>query len=694
MRGWTKKLWFVIIFIFIFSGFSGLAHSELPYDGYIYNSWGESVPAPNGYYSSASYTGNQLGIGNLKEPSDIFVDHENNIFISDTGNQRIIQLDACFQPIKIYETIKVGGEEQKLASPGGIFVDEQQNIYFTDKENSRVVKMNISGELLQEYRAPETNLLTDDFVFSPYKVLVNKMGVVFVLTENFSYGAISYNQSGEFLSFWGSNRVELTVEILMNQLWKKILSQEQKSKLERYVPIQYTGFDIDENNFIYTCTQNANVTREQIKKLNALGTNVLPEGEELIFGDLEKGYYMASDIVSQFCDISVAGNGLINALDYTSGRIFQYDQEGRLLTIFGGIGDQEGLCRLPTAVDNLDSTVLVLDQSKNALVVFETTEYMNVVHEAVSLYIEGHYQEAKEIWEKVLQYNHNFEFAYTGIGKANFEQGDYRAAMYYFKLGNERDGYSSAYREYRAEIVRQFSFVMPFFVLLFIPAFLLIWKRKRKTKPAEAVGRSHNTVKNIMRTLIYPTSQYEDFKYYKSWSRPAFLIILLTWFVGTILQRQATGFIFNDYNPNELNILVVFSFTILVFLLCIVVNWAVTSLLEGKGTLKEIGIAGSYALIPHIISLYVYVLVSQFSVLEEKAFLIIIQYIGIFWSLILVLAGLKSIHEYTVKKTIACVILTLIGVAFVVFLMVLMYGLVQQFLSFFNTIYHELVFRG
>ena len=64
MRGWTKKLWFVIIFIFIFSGFSGLAHSELPYDGYIYNSWGESVPAPNGYYSSASYTGNQLGIGN------------------------------------------------------------------------------------------------------------------------------------------------------------------------------------------------------------------------------------------------------------------------------------------------------------------------------------------------------------------------------------------------------------------------------------------------------------------------------------------------------------------------------------------------------------------------------------------------------------------------------------------------------
>lgn len=685
-------LFICVLLILLSSGVS--AESTLPYDGYIYNAWDESVPAPNGYLPDASYTGEQLGVGGLKDPSDVFVDNKNSIYISDTGNNRIIQLDDSFRLVKIYDHVLKDDVKSPLESPSGIFVDGQQNIYFAEKDNGRVVKMDSNGRFVREFTSPKTNLLDDDFVFLPYKVLVNKMGVVFILTENFSYGAISFSESGEFLGFWGSNRVEITAEILVNQLWKKVLSQDQKSKLERYLPIQYTGFDIDEDNFIYTCTQNAEVTQEQIKKLNAMGINVFPQGDKLEFGDLEKGYYMATQIVSQFSDISVSSDGLVNALDFSSGRIFQYDGEGRLLTIFGGTGDQKGLFRLPSAVDNLGDSVIVLDQSKKSLTVFRPTEYMQVIHKAILLYNNGDYEDAKELFEDVLHHNHNFLFAYVGLGKASFEQGEYLEAMRYFKLGDEREGYSDAYREYRGALLKRASVALPFIAVLCIPAAILINKWKKKKAKRNSENSDLKSAKSIFRALLYPTAQFEDFKYYKCWNPTAFFLILVAWFVGTILQRQATGFIFNSNNPDDINIIVLFACTIVIFLLCVVVNWAVTSLLEGKGNIKEIGIASSYCMLPYVFSQYVVVMLSHVLTLEEEPFLNIITIVGILWSVFLLLAALKTVHEYSVGKTIACLLLTIIGVAFVIFLAALMYGLVQQFISFFNTIYHELAFRG
>lgn len=686
-----RLLWISVAFLFLFSGFAVSAQSVLPYDGYIYNTWNESVPSPNGYLSVASYTGEQLGVGGLKAASDMFIDEENHIFIADTGNQRIIELDSDFQSIRVIDKILVNGEPQNLVSPAGLFVDGDHNIYFTEKDNNRVVKVNSEGELLQVFTRPETNLLTDDFIFLPYKVLVNQTGVVFVLSENFSYGAISYSAEGEFLGFWGSNTVEMTVDVLVDRIFKTFLTQDQKNKMERYVPIQYTGFDIDQDNFIYTCTQNTNVTKEQIKKLNALGTNVLPDGDKLVFGDLETGYYMAQLVKSTFSDVCIAENGLINALDYTSGRVFQYDQEGRLLTIFGGLGGQQGLFQMPIAVECLDDRILVLDQSKQSLTVFRPTEYMELIHSAVGLYNEGNYQEAKQLWEQVLRHNQNFEFAYTGIGKACYEQGNYQKAMAYFKLGNDREEYSSAFREYRAGIVRQFSIAIPILAVLSVPAIVLLrlWSKKRKKRPAPET----NTVREIAKTMVSPIGQFEEFKYHKQWSPIACTVILFAWYFCTVLLRQTTGFIFNNNDLSKLNLLLVFAFTIIAFFLFVVVNWAVTSLLDGKGTLKEIAISGSYALIPYVVSQLLYVLLSQILILEEQSFLSIIQLIGVLWSAFLLLSALKSIHEYSVKKTIASAVLTIIGVALVLFLAVLMYGLVQQFLSFFNSIYHELMLR-
>lgn len=101
---------------------------------------------------------------------------------------------------------------------------------------------------------------------------MNRSGTVFVLVEGFYLGALVYDTQGNFQSYFGSNRVEVTVRVLMDYLWKKLLSQEQKDKMARYVPVQYANFDIDGENFTYTCTQTTKTSLNEIRKLNTLGT--------------------------------------------------------------------------------------------------------------------------------------------------------------------------------------------------------------------------------------------------------------------------------------------------------------------------------------------------------------------------------------------------------------------------------------
>jgi len=142
-------------------------------------------------------------------------------------------------------------------------------------------------------------------------------------------------------------------------------------------------------------------------------------------------------------------------LDKTKGRVFQYDQESKLLNIFGGNGDQMGGFVNPVAIDKLGDRVMVLDQDTGVITVFRPTEYGGLLETGVKRYNDGIYSEAKFIWEEVLRQNVNCELAYIGIGKALYEEGRYKDALEYFELGYDRLGYSRAYKEYRMETAKK-----------------------------------------------------------------------------------------------------------------------------------------------------------------------------------------------------------------------------------------------
>src|SRR5690348_15717254 len=69
--------------------------AEVPYYSYSFNSSTKqvmSVPEP---YEPQQFiqTGQQAGVGGLKNPKDLFIDKENRLYIADTGNNRILVAD-------------------------------------------------------------------------------------------------------------------------------------------------------------------------------------------------------------------------------------------------------------------------------------------------------------------------------------------------------------------------------------------------------------------------------------------------------------------------------------------------------------------------------------------------------------------------------------------------------------------------
>ena len=53
------------------SAMPAAASSEVPYQTYTYDKWGNATPAPNGYLPTRSIGGAQLGCGNFSSASEI-----------------------------------------------------------------------------------------------------------------------------------------------------------------------------------------------------------------------------------------------------------------------------------------------------------------------------------------------------------------------------------------------------------------------------------------------------------------------------------------------------------------------------------------------------------------------------------------------------------------------------------------------
>lgn len=465
--------------------------SSLPYDSYNYD-YRENVhmtPAPyepDGTVRGDKLTYNGEPIGKFVTPQDLCKADNGDIYVADTGNNRIVVLNKDMtKVVNIITTFDNNGTEDSFNQPYGVCVSEKGQIYVADSQNRRVVVLNQDGTLAKIVANPQSESLEAGYVFTPLKVTVDYADRIYVIAQNMFEGIMVFESNGNFSSFFGTIKVEIS---LWEKFWKRLATKEERAKQQLFIPTEFTGIDIDPDGFVYAT--NIDATGVQgVRRLNPRGEDVIKKGENKnVGGDLWIDGTTEYAGPSQFTDVVYRQNGIYSCLDRKRGRIFTYDHEGNLLYIFGGLGTQEGTFSMPVAVEDIGGKLVVLDATRGQIACFTVTEYGRLINEAVALRYDGDEAEAVALWQRVLELDENNELANTGIGKAYLTAGDYVNAMKYLKLGMNREYYSIAYRRYRNGILTENASYFLTGILILIVVYQVVKRIRKKKKGGDLNG--------------------------------------------------------------------------------------------------------------------------------------------------------------------------------------------------------------
>jgi sugar lactone lactonase YvrE len=437
-----------VIFVCLFA--AAPVFSEPTNYTYNYDFWNEQVASPDAYHTSAYILGTALGIGNFREPQGLFI-RENRIYVCDSGNNRIVLLEAKEDGEHVFVTsvssVRIQGVESSFNYPMDIFEDREGSLYIADTNNHRILKLDKNWNFVYAIYRPDDESIEEHFEFLPYKLVVDFAHRIFVQARNINKGLMEFDSRGEFSGYMGANKVSVNP---VDYLWKMLSTQAQKERMDLFIPTEYSNLALDGDGFIYV--SNSTGQTDPVRRLNAMGQDILiRNGYEDPKGDLTFGN--AAGIVgrSRFIDVVAFDNDSYACFDGTRGRIFMYDFQGNLLYAFGGIGNREGRFLLPVAIDRMGTSLYALDSRAAAITRFDLTTYGQKINNALNEYKAGYYERSAEMWEDVLKMNGNYDLAYIGIGRAALRQGEYEKAMRYYKLKHYREGYGKAFQLYRKQ---------------------------------------------------------------------------------------------------------------------------------------------------------------------------------------------------------------------------------------------------
>lgn len=683
------------------------ASAMVPYKTYFYDYEGNYIVSSDAYVPDKVLSAKAMGIGEeLNQPMDLFVDGNGSVYIADSGRNRIILLDEHYQVIReINRFIREDGlTEDTFNSPSGLFVTEEGLLYVADSKNARIVVLRPDGGLERILEAPDSDVFPDGFVYEPSALGVDSAGRIYVISKSTNMGVIALNAEGEFEGFVGAEKV---VPKVTDLFWRLVTTREQKSRTAKNVPTEYNNIAIDELGFLYVTSsalsasnqlaairnRDASSRHAPIKRLNNLGIDVLKRnGSYPPAGDIQ----ITKD-VSRFIDVALAEDGVYSVLDSTRNKIFTYDQEGNLLFAFGGYGSQNGVFQSASALAYQNTNLLVLDRGTGKLTVFRRTEYGDSIARAIQARSNRKYDDSIAAWQEVLSKNPAFEMAYSGAAYSHMRKAEYAEAMRNYKLANNWEQYFKAFAEYRREWIGKWVLLIP------VLAAVILWLLYRFTNYAKRVNASgwiKGSRSSFRKELLYafhvmfhPFDGFWDLKHERRGSLRAAAFIVAAVMAADLFGKLAGGYILypTDWRMIELQDTVL---TVLIpFGLWCCVNWGLTTLMDGEGSLKDIVIATAYSLMPIVIISLSVTVISNFAVAQEQQFIAFFTALSYAWALGLVFIGVLVTNDYSLFKNTYTSLISLIGMGFVAFLAVLFLNILQNMSSFITTLLNEITFR-
>ncbi len=620
----------------------------------------------------------------LKSPADLAVNNEGELVIADAGNARIVIYDPIANTMTSFAP---EAPDPLFSNPTGVFVCRESSayvaegdIYVADSAAGRVFHFSADGTLLESFGKPNS-IMYETLAFEPEKVAVDKAGIMYVVSKGSSDGVVQLSNTGEFLGFFSSNKVNLT---LRQQFQQFIYTQEQLDNLNiNLTPPVFTSVFIDDGGIVYSSSSGLRV--ENIKKHTTQGTNMLSE------------MYISS---AKLVDVSVDDPGIIYTADQ-SGWIDVYTNDGEFIYTFGSYLDLgiAGLFKSLAAIAvDQSGQIWTLDSGNSYLQSFVPTEYASTIYQAIALYDETRYEEAVVLWKAVLRLNQMSMLAHNGIAKNYLQLEEYALAAEHFQIAGNRELYSEAFWELRNIWLQANLLPTLGLILLGVVLFAAVGLADRKTHflaPVRAFG-AKIAANRIIADVLYaknvakkPSDAFYYLKKKRHGSYAGAIALLVITFGAYLLFIAGKGFIFQTTDLKDMDLSsIILGFLAIVglFVLC---SYLVTSIQDGEGTLGEIFKGVAYSMLPFILGCVVSTLVSYVATTNELFLLNVIFGIGLAWSLLLVFISISEIQNYTFGETVKSILLTVLFLIVILLVFAFVQMTIKQLFTFLIEIVKE-----
>lgn len=207
---------------------------------------------------------------------------------------------------------------------------------------------------------------------------------------------------------------------------------------------------------------------------------------------------------------------------------------------------------------------------------------------------------------------------------------------------------------------------------------------------AKRVG---TTLRYSLYVISHPLDGFWDLTHENRGSVAAANIIYISALLTSIFKLQYTSFLFNKIIWEYVNIIEVILGFIAPIAIATVANWGLTTLFNGKGTMKQIYMALGYALTPFVLIQLPLIFISNLMTVQEGVFYYYLTSFSEIWCGVLILCAVMMIHDYTLGKAIATIIATIVGMLVIIFVILLFFSLITDAAAYFISLYKEIAFR-
>lgn len=672
-------------FTLINADFKTVGASSATSSTYSLDSNGKLVATQDAYLPDKTFT--ELGINN---PSDLTLDSNGYVYISDEGtkndsgvyttNPRVIVINSNGELLKEIQTVD-------YAIPNGLFIDNNDRLYVCYPKNNEIIMYNSFANDYSIINIFDENTFDSPLFigeFNPSKIAVDTGGNMFVTSISESKGIIQLSNAGEFLGYFASNKVNLTI---MQQIEKFFNSFKSDYIEDDYRAPAFSNVFADQDGLIYSTTP-YNGSYDWVKKHNTSGLNqftkyplIATTNMEDIWVDKEKNVYSISQ----------------------DGQIFVYTSQGEFIHKFGAGGtgspDIAGVFKSASAIAVDENDIIWALDKENCLVqTFKPTDYATTIYEALSAYFRSDYDNSIRLWEEVLNLNQMSNLAHNNIGLNYLSIEEYELAMHHLKIANNQDSYSEAFWEVRnIWIQNNLTWIFILSAVLIVIA-IVVSKLNKKYQFLTPVIEFKTKVLNQKQIKDYlfifsitrdPENAYYDLRISRKGSMLGAWLIFITLFISYIIFIAGQGFIYQSSAVEQIDFVsIIFGFIAIIFTF-VVCNYLVTSINEGNGTLGQIFQLLMYAMLPMIIAFLSITALSHVMTLSESFMLDVIMYVCAGYSIILVTLGMLEVHGYTFKEFAKAIFLTVLFMAIIVLVLLILFVLSQDLINFIQLIIQE-----